>query len=247
MKNFNLHTLRIRTGLLFAFIFIFASCSLIQDIPEEPDETEVSDEREEVIEDPEEREEEMPEDPDREVIDLERSELGIDLRSYRSTLRDQYANLQLSVPEAYIDTGEEDERQLSNSGFRVQIASTRNVEEADQHEADFKEWADTMDFQIKPEVYITFRQPNYRVHVGDFLSRSDAITFSNIVKQKFEDAWVVRDRIDTRALLRALEEEEDLKQDELAEDPLDDDIDEDEENDENQDDGDDNTSPGDNF
>lgn len=177
----------------------------------------------EIFEDPEakEAEKEIPE-----------PKVDIDFRSYRSSLRDQYANVQNTIPEAYLEEEEEEERRISNSGFRVQIASSRDISEAEEYEAKFKEWAKQMDFRIKPEVYVIFRQPNYRVHVGDFLERSDALRFSEIVREQFDDAWVVRDRIDTEAILRTLEEEKDVKLDELI-DPEDEDEDDDDEEDEN--------------
>lgn len=217
----------------FLILLLVTSCSVPEEVVEEEEPEE--EETEVVVEEPSERDpDDMPEDPDAEPVDMERSEMDIDFRSYRSSLRDQYAHVQTSVPDAYLDAGEEEERRISNSGFRVQIASTRDMSEADQYREDFIVWADTMDFDTKPEAYISFRQPNYRVHVGDFLSRSDAITFSEIVKQKFEEAWVVRDQINTSVILRALEEEEDLVLDELAEE--DDEADEEEE--ESEDNGD---------
>ncbi len=225
----------------FLILLLVTSCSIPEEIVEEEEPEEEEEKTEEVVEEPSERDpDDMPEDPDAEPVDVERSEMDIDFRSYRSSLRDQYAHVQTSVPDAYLDAGEEEERRISNSGFRVQIASTRDMSEADQYQEDFTAWADTLDFDAKPESYISFRQPNYRVHVGDFLSRSDAIAFSEIVKQKFEEAWVVRDQIDTSVILRALEEEEDLVLDELAEEEADvedkdeekeDDDDEEEEND----------------
>lgn len=173
-------------------------------VADEPDERDLD----EIFADPEEKDEEAKE-------ELPRPKVDIDFRSYRSSLRDQYANVRTSVPDAYLEVEEEEEREISNSGFRVQIASTRDVQEADEIEARFKEWADEMGFEVKPEVYIIFRQPNYRVHVGDFLRRPDALRFSEIVRQEFDNAWVVRDRINPHIILQTSEEEEDVRYDEL--------------------------------
>jgi len=41
-----------------------------------------------------------------------------------------------------------------------------------------------------------FRQPYYRVRVGNFKIRENAIEFSRILKNRYPDAWVVHDRID---------------------------------------------------
>ncbi len=201
-------------------VTVLSACGTTDEVTDdENDEPEVEDP---VAEEPEERDlEEIFTDPEKEEPeeiekDLPEPKVDIDFRSYRSSLRDQYATVQNTIPEAYLEEEEEEERRISNSGFRVQIASSRDISEAEDYEDKFKKWAEEMEFEIKPEVYVIFRQPNYRVHVGDFLERSDALRFSNIVRQEFDDAWVVRDRIDPQVILRTLEEEEDVKLDELA-------------------------------
>ncbi len=197
---------------------LLAGCGTTDEIPEadqpDPDTEEaVADEPAErdlddIFADPEEEKEEVKKEVPQPKVD-------IDFRSYRSSLRDQYAKVQTSVPEVYLEVEEEEEREISNSGFRVQIASTRDVNKADEIEARFKEWAEEMDFEVMPEVYIIFRQPNYRVQVGDFLRRPDALRFSEIVRQEFDDAWVIRDRINPRIILQTSEEKEDVRYDEL--------------------------------
>ena len=191
-------------------------CGTTEELPEEEPE---DDDAEEELRRPSEADPTIDiVDPDFEFEDPEdirTSIIDIDLRSYRSSLRDHYTHVQLTVPEVYLEEEEEDQRRISNSGFRVQIASTRDMSEAEEFESRFNSWVETMNFNVEPNSYISFRQPNYRVHVGDFLNRSEAIAFSQIVRQEFEGAWVVRDQINRSALLQTLEEEEQLQRDDI--------------------------------
>lgn len=128
---------------------------------------------------------------------LMESEAGpdFDFGMYRNRLTDNYAVLQNSIPKAFQDVRNREERRNTNSGFRVQILSTPNIEVADSVQREFIIWIDSHDLDLNAETYVTFRQPNYRVHVGDFLDRNEAIRFSQVVRQRFPNAWVVHDRI----------------------------------------------------
>jgi len=89
-----------------------------------------------------------------------------------------------------------------NAGFRVQIISTSDVRLAENVQREFNTWLGENLPNYDPETYIQFRQPFYRLHVGNFFSRSDAIEFNNIIKRRFPDAWVVHDIIDPDKLTR---------------------------------------------
>lgn len=81
-------------------------------------------------------------------------------------------------------------------GYRVQIYSGQNVAMADTIASIFRAWSDTTIVGYQADTYTFFKAPYYRVHVGDFHERNRAIYFSNILKRRFRDAWVVYDRID---------------------------------------------------
>jgi hypothetical protein len=119
------------------------------------------------------------------------------LDRYRSDLSDPYARRTQDMPEAFEwrppeKSGEE---AIDNEGYRVQIASTRNVAIADSISSQFRQWMAVLGTDYQPNTYIIFRQPYYRVHVGDFHQREPAIDFSRMVKRRYPDAWVVHDRI----------------------------------------------------
>lgn len=52
-----------------------------------------------------------------------------------------------------------------------------------------------LEFYPDMEVYITFREPYYRVRVGDFLSRMDAEGFLNEIKNDYPNAFAIKDNV----------------------------------------------------
>ncbi len=118
---------------------------------------------------------------------------------YRSSLSDTYSNKTNEIPEAYREIKVIDESENETDmfeGYRVQIYSGQNVAMADTIASIFRAWSDTTIIGYQADTYTFFKAPYYRVHVGDFHERNRAIYFSNILKRRFRDAWVVYDRID---------------------------------------------------
>ncbi len=82
-------------------------------------------------------------------------------------------------------------------GFRVQIFfdsgnSSRNA--AESARAKFK--------AKHPEVsaYLTFKEPNFRVRVGDFRTRHEARGFLNKIQLDYPNAFVIKDEINLPGL-----------------------------------------------
>lgn len=119
----------------------------------------------------------------------------INLSEYKVKPELAFYSIENSIPEVFqVETN-----QLSNnpnSGFRVQIISTQDVNQAEQVRIEFNTWMQMEVPEYEANAYILFRQPYYKLHVGDFKSRADAIEFGRILKRKFPDAWVVFDDID---------------------------------------------------
>ncbi|MCH8566830.1 MAG: SPOR domain-containing protein [Balneolales bacterium] len=122
-----------------------------------------------------------------------------DLNSLRPDPNAHFISLNNQIPDAFM-LSEDDIREInSNQGFRIQLLNTDNVAKADSVSNAYYDWAyeyPNMPFELVPESYITFRQPNYRVRVGDFRTRSSANEFLQIVRNYFPGAWVVIDTID---------------------------------------------------
>lgn len=126
------------------------------------------------------------------------SEIRSLLDDTRSQLSDLYLSQKQEIPKAFLQAGSSDKELNSNpyDGFRVQILSTRNKELADSVASAFQLWADTTIAGYQAGVYQSFRQPYYKVRVGDFHEREQANQFSRLVKYVYPDAWVVHDRIE---------------------------------------------------
>jgi len=121
---------------------------------------------------------------------------SIDVEKYRTRLSDRFALHENNIPDAFMqETVQREEEQNLYEGFRIQIFSGVNVASADTVASQFRAWADTTISGYQPETYTFFKTPYYRVHIGDFHSRERAIEFSQLVKRKFRDAWVVYDRV----------------------------------------------------
>lgn len=134
-----------------------------------------------------------------EVSNIAKTDLvegGLNLDEYRNKLSDVYTSEQQDMPEVFQRHKSEtrEDRDIYD-GYRIQILSTRNVARADTISRHFTTWIDTLGVTYQPDTYIIFKQPYYRVHVGDFHNSDQAYDFSRIVKRKYPDAWVVHDRI----------------------------------------------------
>lgn len=118
---------------------------------------------------------------------------------YRSRMSDRFASYEQHVPEAYLPENEEDaedeEQRQSNYGFRIQLISTRDVEEADEVAEEFEEWMRDLEITNYPEVYIEFQQPRYRVQVGDFTERTKAMDYLEFLQNLYPQAWIVHSYI----------------------------------------------------
>lgn len=130
-------------------------------------------------------------------VEEESSALVKMLNKHRSKLRDVYVSQRHDMPKAFLKKDSVDESINSNpfDGYRVQILSTRDKQVADSVAKSFRVWSDTTLAGYKASAYESFRQPYYKVQVGDFQLRNRANSFSQLIKQKYPDAWVVHDRI----------------------------------------------------
>lgn len=92
------------------------------------------------------------------------------------------------------------------SGFRVQVYSTLDLNEAVATEDAVKAWWESMQAvdqeavagMQEPAVYRFFRQPYYRVRVGDFPNRTRADRMAKLLVGRFPGAFVVPDRVTIR-------------------------------------------------
>ncbi|MDZ7660128.1 SPOR domain-containing protein [Fodinibius sp.] len=126
------------------------------------------------------------------------SEFLVVLDETRSSLSDVYLSQKQDIPDIYLkaDSAGEQVNRNPYDGYRIQILSTRNVEQADSVANSFRMWSDSTIAGYEADAYVSFRQPHFKVHVGDFQIREQANKFSRLIKKRYPNAWVVHDRIE---------------------------------------------------
>lgn len=131
-------------------------------------------------------------------VDTTAQQIDFDIELYRNTLADPSSQKSNTLPPAFVtevSTTQQSEME-SNAGFRIQLISTSDRSRAQKMVADFNDWLFSNEkILYKAETYIIFKQPNYRVHVGDFKTRIQASEFIKSVKRRFSDAWIIQDSI----------------------------------------------------
>jgi len=138
--------------------------------------------------------------PEEEVTEPAAYTLPIDMNEYRIRPQDAFFSLENQLPEVFQPDSTMFTETEVNAGFRIQIISSQEVAVVEEARRTFNQWLyeDAADYQA--ETYILFRQPYFRLHVGNFKSRANAIAFNTLVKRKFPDAWIVHDQIDPEKL-----------------------------------------------
>lgn len=77
-------------------------------------------------------------------------------------------------------------------GYRIQIYVGNERRAADQ--------AKVYTYQNYPELnpYLSFKQPTYRLKVGDFMRRMDGERYLSMLRQQFSSAILLPDRVEIR-------------------------------------------------
>ncbi|MEE4258198.1 MAG: SPOR domain-containing protein [Bacteroidales bacterium] len=77
-------------------------------------------------------------------------------------------------------------------GYRIQLimlAGNTALDEINEKKTEFEKSHPAI------STYITFREPYYRLRVGDFRTRLDAVEFMESIKRSYPQAWVIKDKI----------------------------------------------------
>ena len=89
-----------------------------------------------------------------------------------------------------IETAIEENVQLD--GFRIQLLSTKDLENATRAKAIAVEQFN----DVKVKFYLEFDSPNYKVRLGDFRTREEAEEIREIVRSMgYPKAWIVKSKI----------------------------------------------------
>lgn len=84
-------------------------------------------------------------------------------------------------------------------GYRVQIFNTANRDAAERLRGEASDWWRTLsdaDRGAQPtDVIVSYQQPYYRVRLGAYATREEADRALAVVRQRYEDAFLVADRV----------------------------------------------------
>lgn len=76
-------------------------------------------------------------------------------------------------------------------GYRLQVLNTRSRDEAFKLKADFLQWFPSQ------QTYVLYQSPYFKVRVGNFRQRSEAIAFKNQLARYYpQNAYIVEDLIE---------------------------------------------------
>ena len=138
------------------------------------------------------------------AVDLSRYE-DFDVGAYPDEVPAREA-VSHDVPASLLDGEAEVTGPRTVQGYRIQIFSSRDKATADRYLDDAMGWwrsrdrdgtlDDVYGEETSPEpVYLVYRQPYYRIRMGNFESRRDAAGLLRLVKARFPDAFIVPDRV----------------------------------------------------
>lgn len=96
--------------------------------------------------------------------------------------------------------------QQNRPGYRIQIYSSQDKRNADRRVESAEVWwrqqarLGNLDEVYpgsteSPQVYLDFRQPFYRVRVGNFGTRTEAQAFLQLIETRFPDAFIAPDTV----------------------------------------------------
>ncbi|MEM1096654.1 MAG: SPOR domain-containing protein [Bacteroidota bacterium] len=150
----------------------------------------------------------LPEEPVETVepIDLSQYE-DFDAAAYRET--DEVAtqvDVTHDVPDRLMNNRAGQPTSYTTDGYRVQIFSSQNKQQADQIWGEAVAWWRNLPTPDQPDGYnpdgldaeVVYMQPYYRVRLGNFTSRPQAQELLSLLRARFDRALIVPDRVTVR-------------------------------------------------
>jgi len=139
------------------------------------------------------------------VLDLSSSET-FDVAPYRDEAPRTRVVVQHDVPEALMQSRADAGVVQVVDGYRVQVFSSLDRNEAVMAEEEVSEWWKGLSPRTRAEygadstlaIYNNYRQPLYRVRVGDFTRRAEAERLMSVMASRFSTVFVVPDRVTVR-------------------------------------------------
>lgn len=130
----------------------------------------------------------------------------VDVAAFKEETVEKDRKIEHDVP-AVLMTSSADKGTLEEiDGFRIQVFASEVRNDAVKAEDELRLWIQSLSEQRKqvlglktpPTIYSSYKQPYYRVRMGDFESRSQAQPIVTALKSRFSGALVVPDVIQVR-------------------------------------------------
>ena len=80
-------------------------------------------------------------------------------------------------------------------GYRIQIHSGNKRQPANQTRASFSR------IHPKTKAHLDYEQPYYKVRVGDFKTKLEALKYKTFIIKEFPNSFIVKDKIDVSELI----------------------------------------------
>lgn len=143
-----------------------------------------------------------PVEPPEEQVDLSRYE-DFDPAPYREEAPDpREEGIEHDVPASLMGGRADAGVQQTVQGYRVQVFSSRDKAAADDEISRVNQWwnanaagAPEGLFSDDLPVYVVYRQPYYRVRIGNFTSRAEAERALQYLHQRYGDAFISRGQV----------------------------------------------------
>lgn len=141
--------------------------------------------------------------PEEEMVNLAEYE-DFDPSPYGEEAPPEAIDVSHDVPESLMEGRAASGTTRTMQGYRIQILNTVSKQEADKMVEDLIAWwaeqreggpASDLFRQEQPPVYTIYRQPYYRVRVGDFATRAQVQRVLPAFKQRFSAALIVPDTV----------------------------------------------------
>ena len=144
-------------------------------------------------------------DPDPETIHMADYE-DFDSAPYDEEPPTSTTTIAHDVPERLLKGRVEQQVSQTRAGYRIQVFSSQDKRDADRRmENTVAWWRQQVRLETlaalypgdpsPPPVYLDFRQPYYRVRVGNFSSRSEAQAVLPLIEKRFPDAFIAPDTV----------------------------------------------------
>ena len=127
-----------------------------------------------------------------------------DASTHAELPRPEAPRMEHDVPQVLMDSEADDGIRVVVQGYRVQVFSSGQREEALAVEEEVRQWVDGLsDAELERlgisrsiSVYSLFKAPYYRVRIGNFETRSNAEPLSTALGRMFEGALIVPDMVE---------------------------------------------------